>query len=352
MKAGISKSAYGTLPDGTTVDCFTLTHGRGVTAKLITLGATLAELHLPDRSGKPADVTLGFDELSGWLNPLNPYMGCTVGRYANRIAQGRFQLDGKSYELAVNNGSCSLHGGLRGFDKAVWQAEPIPSEHGLAVEFRHTSPDGDEGYPGTLQLRVIYTLTEANELWLDYFAETDQPTVLNLTNHTYWNLAGEGHVLDHLAHLPCSRITEVAGESIPTGQFQNVAGTPFDFTRPATIGSRLHQLDNSPRGYDHNYILDATANGHPALAARIEEPGSGRVLEVLTTEPGVQFYTGNFLDGSLVGKGGRSYQQHHGFCLETQHFPDSPHHPHFPSTILRPGEAYRQSTIHRFSTLA
>jgi aldose 1-epimerase len=352
MQAAISRSPYGKLPDGSVIDCFTLSNGAGITAKLLTLGATLAELHAPDRSGRTADITLGFDDLAGWLEPKNPYMGCVVGRYANRIANGRFTLEGKCYQLAVNNGACSLHGGLRGFDKMVWKAREMTTDDGVAVEFSHTSPDGDEGYPGRLALKITYTLTAASELRLDYFAETDQPTVLNLTNHAYWNLAGEGTVLNHVARIASSRITEVEGESIPTGRLIPVKGTPFDFTSPATIGSRLDQIGNRPAGYDHNYVLESDANGRPALAARIEDPASGRVLEVLTTEPGMQFYTGNYLDGSLTGKGGRNYRQHEGFCLETQHFPDSPNHPQFPSTTLRPGEQYRQTTIHRFSTVS
>jgi aldose 1-epimerase len=352
MQGAISRSSYGRLPDGSAIDCFTLSSGAGVTARLLTLGATLAELHAPDRSGRTADITLGFDHLAGWLNPTNPYMGCIVGRFANRIVNGRFTLEGRTYQLAVNNGACSLHGGLRGFDKAVWQAQEKTTADGVAVEFSHVSLDGDEGYPGRLTLAVTYTLTTANELRLDYIAETDQPTVLNLTNHAYWNLGGDGTVLNHLVRIRSARITEVAAESIPTGRLIPVEGTPFDFNAPAAIGARIDRIGNRPCGYDHNYVLDGPVNGQPALAARIEDPACGRVLEVLTTEPGMQFYTGNYLDGSLTGKGGRKYGQHSGLCLETQHFPDSPNHPQFPSTTLRPGEQYRQTTIHRFSTLA
>ena len=341
-------STYGTTPDGSVVEQYALTNKRGITAKLLTLGATLAELHAPDRSGELKDITLGFDDLQGWLNPHNPYMGCTVGRYANRIANGRFALDGTTYQLAVNNGTCSLHGGLRGFNKSVWKAEPLTTPHGQGVKFSHTSPDGDEGYPGTLQVSVTFTLSDSDELRLDYLAETDKPTVLNLTNHTYWNLAGDGKVLDHVAQIFASQITEVNEESIPSGRLITVQNTPFDFNRPTSIRSRLNQIGNNPAGYDHNYVLDALADGSPTRAARISDPNSGRVLEVLTTEPGMQFYTGNHLKGLVTGKRGRSYQQHDAFCLETQHFPDSPNQPAFPSTVLRPGQQYRQTTIHRF----
>ena len=352
MQPAIQESSYGTLPDGAEVRVFELVNRSGLRARIMTLGATLIELQAPDRNGNLADVTLGFDDLAGWLKPDNPYMGATVGRYANRIAGGRLQINGTLHQLALNNGPCSLHGGVKGFDKKLWNATPRPGPEGPAVEFKLTSPDGDENYPGTLQVHVVYTLTHANELRIDYTARADRETVVNLTNHAYWNLAGSDDVLAHVARIAASRVTEVNPDGIPSGRLLPVDGTPFDFKSPATIGSRLSGIGNTPVGYDHNYVLDAGLVNKPAFAARVEEASSGRVLEVWTTEPGVQFYTGNFLDGTLTGKGGRPYGKHAGFCLETQHFPDSPNHPHFPSTILKPGDTYRQSTVHRFTTLA
>ena len=349
--ARISKTSYGTLPDGREVHAFTLKNQAGLTARVMTRGATLIEPHAPDRAGRLTDITLGYDTLEGWLRPGNPYMGCIVGRYANRIAGGKFSLEGTDYSLAVNNGPNSLHGGLKGFDKAVWQAEEVATDDGVAVCFAHTSPDGDEGYPGELHVRVTYTLTESNELRLDYEARTKATTVLNLTNHSYWNLRGEGTIHEHRLQLNASAVTAVDPTSIPTGELVPVAGTPWSFLEPAPIGSRMAEVGSDPVGYDHNYAIDGGGGGTPVLTARVEEPASGRVLELLTTEPGVQLYTGNYLDGSEPGKGGCRYPQHGGFCLETQHFPDSPNQPGFPSTVLRPGAVYRQSTIHRFSTL-
>lgn len=351
MSAAVNRTIQGRLPDGTAVESFTLVNGAGLTARVMTRGATLLELHAPDRLGRTADVTLGFDTWEGWLQSANPYMGCIVGRYANRIARGRFTLDGREYRLAVNNGENSLHGGLCGFDKVVWAAE-LPSRGRPAVRFSYTSVDGEEGYPGTLRAEVTYSLTEDNALQLDYLAATDLPTVVNLTNHTYWNLAGDEIITDHVLTLCASQFTEVDGEGIPTGRLREVAGTPWDFRTPAPIGSRLALLGNHPAGYDHNYVVQGGGGAEPVLAARVEEPVSGRVMEVLTTHPGMQFYTANHLDGTLRGKGGRVYARHAGFCLETQHYPDSPHHPAFPSTVLRPGQTYRHTTIHRFSTTA
>lgn len=352
VERGISQSCYGTLDNGAAVDSFTLVNRRGTSARLLTLGATLAELHVRDRAGTTADVTLGFDTLEGWLQPDNPYMGCIVGRYANRIAKGRFTLEGRHHQLAINNGTCSLHGGIRGFNQHLWQANPRSDEDGLSVEFRMASPDGEEGYPGTLNVRVIYTLTEADELRLDYRAETDRPTVLNLTNHAYWNLGATRDIHDHIAQIHASRITQTGPESIPTGEFTEVANTPFDLTAPVRLGDRISETGMDPAGYDNNFIIDGWGDGQLKPAARVEDPGSGRVLEVFTTEPGVQFYTANYLDGSLKGKAGQAYAQHSGFCLEAQHFPDSPNHPHFPSTVLRPGAVYQQTTLHRFSVVS
>jgi aldose 1-epimerase len=350
MNSRVSKVTYGTLPDGTAVECFTLTNRHGLSAGLMTRGATLVSLQAPDRGGRLADVTLGFDSLEEWLNPANPYMGCIVGRYANRIARGSFTLDGKEHRLAINNGPNALHGGLHGFDKVVWSAQVLNGEI-PAVKFSHTSPDGEEGYPGTLRAEVTYSLSDTNELRLDYLATTDQPTVINLTNHAYWNLAGEGTVTDHVLTLQAGQFTEVNTESIPTGMLRDVAGTPMDFRTPAPLGARIDQIGNQPAGYDHNFVIQGGGGSQPVLAARVEHPSSGRVLEILTTHPGVQLYTGNYLDGTLVGKGGERYARHAGFCLETQHYPDSPNQPAFPTTVLRPGQTYRQITIHRFSTL-
>ncbi len=344
MPAQVRKSSFGKLPDGTAVDLYTLENANGVVAKVTNYGTIVSELHVPDRDGKSGDVVLGFDNLEQYLKG-HPCFGCTVGRVANRIAKGRFTLDGKTYTLAVNNGPNHLHGGLEGFDKKVWQAEP---QSGAAVKFTYTSPDGEEGYPGTLAAAVTMTLTDANELRLDYCATTDKPTPVNLTNHSYFNLAGHGDALRHELMIAADYYTPSDSASIPTGEIKSVKGTPMDFTRPQAIGSRFAQLHNVPVGYDNNYVLDGGGKGL-SLAARAYDPESGRVLEVYTTEPGVQLYTANFLDGSLTGKGGVVYQQHAAFCLETQHFPDSVNKPGFPSVILRPGQTYRQTTVFKFS---
>jgi aldose 1-epimerase len=288
---------------------------------------------------------LGFDTLGPYLKG-HPHFGCTAGRVANRIAKGTFVLDGKTYHLAINNGPNHLHGGLKGFDKAVWKAEPQPA---AAVKFSYTSPDGEEGYPGSLQTTVTMTLTDANELRIDYSAVTDKPTLVNLTNHSYFNLAGTGDILRHELTINADAVTAVDDTLIPTGEIRPVAGTPLDFRTPQTIGSRFSQLETTPVGYDDNYVLNWGGKAL-AFAARVFEPKSGRVMEVFTTQPGVQLYTANWLDGSLIGKGGVAYRQHAALCLETQHFPDSVNHPNFPSVVLRPGETYRQTTVHKFST--
>jgi aldose 1-epimerase len=307
----------------------------------------ITELWVPDRNKKLGDIVLGFDNLESYLKG-HPYFGCTVGRYANRIAKGRFTLDGREYTLATNNGPNHLHGGLKGFDKKVWKAEPVEVKGGVAVRFTLTSPDGDEGYPGTLSATIVYTLTDKNELRIDYTATTDKATPVNLTNHSYFNLAGDGDILGHVVLLNADRYTPVDGTLIPTGELAKVKGTVMDFTQPMPIGSRIGQLTNDPRGYDHNYVLNSGGK-RLALAARVTEPKTGRVMEISTTEPGIQFYTGNFLDGTLKGKRGTVYQKHFGFCLETDHFPDSPNQPKFPSVILRPGKTYKQTTVHKFS---
>lgn len=352
-KPGVVKVPYGKTKDGKPVDQYVLTNAKGMTVKLITYGAAITELWVPDREGKLADVNLGFEDLKGWESKGNPFFGCIVGRYANRIAGGKFSLDGKEYTLAKNNGPNHLHGGLKGFDKAVWHAKIVdPSRLPLAVTFSHRSPDGEEGYPGNLDVEVTYELTDDNALNIHYKATTDKPTPINLTNHAYFNLAGHhaGDILDHLVTIKAANITPTDDSLIPTGKIEPVKDSPYDFTRPKKIGADLRKIKAKPIGYDINYVLDAGKTDKPALAVTVFEPGSGRVLEMLTTEPGVQFYTGNFLDGTVKGKGGAVYKQHAGFCLEAQHFPDSPNQSTFPSVILRPGKTYSQTTIFRFST--
>jgi aldose 1-epimerase len=345
MKSNVQVSRFGQLSDGTAVDLFTLTNASGLVAKITNYGTIITELHVPDRAGKNGDVVLGFDNLEQYLKE-HPYFGCTVGRVANRIAKGRFTLDDKTYDLAVNNGPNHLHGGLKGFDKMVWKAEP---QTGAAVKFSYTSADGEEGYPGQVAVVVVMTLTDRNELSIDYTATTDKPTPINLTNHSYFNLAGQGEVLNHELLIAAEQFTPKDQNSIPTGEIKPVKGTPMDFTKPHAIGSRFSQLEEKPVGYDHNYVLNGSGKAL-SLAARAFEPRTGRVLEVSTTEPGVQLYTANYLDGSLIGKRGTVYGQHSGFCLETQHFPDSVNKPKFPSTILRPGKKYHQTTVHKFAT--
>jgi aldose 1-epimerase len=343
----VTKMDFGKTTDGDPVTLYTLTNGK-VTAKVMTYGALLTELHVPDRGGKPADVVLGFDNLQGYLAG-HPYFGATIGRVANRIAGGKFTLKGKEYTLAKNDGPNTLHGGLKGFDKVAWKAEVVDSPSGVAVRFTYRSPDGEEGFPGNLTASVTYTLTGQNELRLDYTATTDQATPVNLTNHSYFNLAGPGSgpILGHELMLAADQYTPVDDTLIPTGQTAPVKGTPLDFTSPTAIGARIDQLKGEPGGYDHNFVL--RGGGALPLAARAYDPRSGRVLEMFTTEPGVQFYSGNFLDGKLTGKGGIAYKKHQGFCLEAQHFPDSVHHPNFPSVVLEPGKTYTQTTVYKFS---
>ncbi len=332
------------MPDGTAVDLYTLTNANGLVAKITNFGTIITELHAPDRQGTPGDVVLGFDNLPQYMQK-HPYFGCTVGRFANRTAGGKFTLDGKTYTLAINNGPNALHGGLKGFDKMVWNAEPQP---GAAVKFAYTSPDGEEGYPGRLKVTVEMTLTDANELRIDYTAATDKPTVLNLTNHSYFNLFGEGDILGHELMLAADYYTPSDTNLIPTGEIRAVKGTALDFTTRRPIGARITEVGNEESGYDHNYVINNGGKGL-VLAARVYEPRTGRLMEVRTTEPGVQFYTANYLDGSLTGKRGIVYRRQNGFCLETQHFPDSVNKPIFPSTILRPGETYRQTTVYQFT---
>jgi aldose 1-epimerase len=345
MKANVNKSNFGKLPDGTAVELYTLTNAHGLLAKISTYGTIITELHVPDRGGKLGDIVLGFDNLAQYLKG-HPYFGCTVGRVANRIAKGKFTLDGKTYTLAVNNGPNHLHGGLKGFDKVVWKAEP---QVGAAVKFTYTSADGEEGYPGKLAVTVVMTLTDANELRIDYTATTDKATPVNLTNHSYFSLAGTGDVLAHELMLAADEYTPTDTTLIPTGEIKAVKGTPVDFTSPKAIGARITEVGNEEKGYDHNFVIRGGGKSL-TLAARVYEPRTGRVMEVHTTEPGVQLYSANYLDGSLIGKNGVVYGRHTAFCLETQHYPDSVNQPKFPSTILRPGQTYKQTTVHKFET--
>ncbi len=353
-EGSVDKAEFGKTPEGETVDAYTLTNSEGMQIRAITFGGIITSIRVPDRTGKLDDVALGFDNLESYLrNP--PYFGAIIGRYGNRIGRGRFTLDGKTYTLAINNRPNHLHGGNKGFDKVVWQAEPFKNADSVGVVFTHTSPDGDEGYPGTLSLRVSYTLNDKNELAFDYEATTDKATPVNLTQHSYFNLGGEGNgdILGHVMTIYASRITPVDQNLIPTGELAPVEGTPFDFRKPAAIGARIADNDTQIRygnGYDHNFVLDRNGEGL-VMAAHVEDPVTGRVLEVSTTEPGMQFYTGNFLDGTLTGKSGKVYKQRSGFALETQHFPDSPNKPEFPNTILKPGETYRSKTVYAFSVM-
>ncbi|NTV81329.1 MAG: galactose mutarotase [Candidatus Aminicenantes bacterium] len=347
-RMAITREVFGNLPDGAPVDIYTLKNEAGLEARVMTYGATLVSLKVPDRGGAFADVNLGFDTLAGYLG-THPYFGVIVGRYANRIAKARFNLNGVEYGLAPNNNGNTLHGGLRGFDKVVWTAEALQVAAGVGLRLTYLSKDMEEGFPGNLAVTVVYMVTNANELTIDYEAVTDKATPVNLTNHAYWNLKGEGNgdILGHVLRLEADRITAVdsAANLIPTGEILPVTGTPFDFASPYAIGERIALVEG---GYDHNFVLKS-GGGTLGLAARVEEPGSGRVLEIWTDQPAIQLYTGNFLDGTVVGKGGKAYRKHFGFCLETQHYPDSPNHPNFPSTILEPGRTYRTATVHMFS---
>jgi aldose 1-epimerase len=352
---GVTQTPFGVTQAGDSIDLFTMVNANGIEVRAISYGGIILSLRTPDREGNFADIVLGYDDLQGYETD-SPYFGAVVGRYGNRIANGRFTLDGETYDLARNNGPNHLHGGVRGFDKVVWEAESMESHDGVSVVFSHTSPAGDEGYPGELSVRVTYTLSDSDELIVDYIATTDAPTPVNLTQHTYFNLVGDAarDVLDHELMINADAYTPVDSTLIPTGAIAPVAGTPFDFTTPTPIGARIdsqnEQLANGG-GYDHNFVLNRGGTGL-VLAARVTEPTTGRVLEVRTTEPGLQFYSGNFLDGSIRGKSGRIYGHRYGFCLETQHFPDSPNHANFPSTILRPGEEYRSRTVFAFGTTA
>lgn len=349
LAATAGRSPFGSMPEGATVDLFTLKNPAGMEVRAISYGAILVSIRTPDRTGRFADIALGFDALDDYLT-RSRFFGALVGRYGNRIANGRFTIDGRPVQLATNSGTNHLHGGVKGFDKVLWQGEPFERDGAAGVTFSYTSRDGEEGYPGTLKTTVVYTLTPRNELVVDYTATTDKPTIINLTQHSYFNLAGEGHgdVRGHEVTLAADRFTPVDAGMIPTGELTAVAGTPFDFRTATAIGARIdegHPQLKVAGGYDHNFVL----NGGPSLhvAARVVEPSSGRTLQVDTTEPGVQFYTGNKLTGA-IGKGGHVYGPRTGFCLETQHFPDSPNKPNFPSTVLRPGDIHRSKTVFTF----
>jgi aldose 1-epimerase len=351
-KMNVQKETYGQI-DGKTVDLYTLTNANGVEMQVSTYGGIVTSLKLPDKNGNFADVVLGFNNLEGYVKQ-SPYFGAIIGRYGNRIANGKFTLDGQEYTLAQNNGPNSLHGGLKGFDKVVWEAQPFTGRDSVGLILHYLSKDGEEGFPGNLDVTVKYTLTNANAFRIDYAAETDKPTILNLTNHTYWNFAGEGSgdILRHVLMLNADSYTPVDATLIPTGEIAPVEGTPMDFRTPTAIGARINadfQQLKFAGGYDHNWVLNKPAEGKLSLAATVYEPTSGRFMQIYTTEPGIQFYSGNFLDGSIIGKSGKPYNHRDGFCLETQHYPDSPNHPNFPSVVLRPGEKYATTTIHKFS---
>lgn len=342
-------SEFGRMPDGTLVRLFTLTNSRGTKARITEYGGILTELHVRDRSGSLGNVVLGFQSLERYLQG-HPFFGALTGRYANRIAGAKFSLDGTTHNITQNHGAHTLHGGKLGFDKRVWKGEPLPGPAGgSGVVFRYTSADGEEGYPGRLVCAVTYTLTDDDELRIDYLAETDKPTIVNLTNHSYFNLTGSGTILDHVVQLDARHYTPVDPTLIPTGEIRSVAGTALDFTEPHSIGERAAQAGLAVPGYDHNFVLN---HGGVSLgrAARLSEPSTGRVMEVWTTEPGIQLYTANNLDGSIVGTGGVLYPKYAGVCLETQKFPDSPNKPWFPSSVVRPGTPYRSTTAFRFST--
>ena len=351
--ATMEKTIFGKTPEGREVYLFQLKNKSGMNASIITFGVTLVSLNVPDRNGVKSDIVLGFDSLTSYMNQ-SPYFGSTIGRYGNRIGKGTFELNGVKYSLAVNNGANHLHGGLKGFDKVIWVVDQKESVQGKSLALTYVSKDGEEGYPGTLTAKVVYSLTDGNELRIDYTATTDKPTVVNLTHHSYFNLAGAGNgdILGHELFIDADRFTPIDSGLIPTGELKSVRGTPMDFTTPAAIGARINDSYEQLKkggGYDHNWVLNKSTPSF-GLAARAYEKTTGRVVEVLTSEPALQFYSGNFLDGTLTGKGGKKYEHRFGFCLETQHYPDSPNKPQFPSTVLNPGVVYKTSTVYRFST--
>jgi aldose 1-epimerase len=349
----VTKSDFGQTPDGQPVDLYTLRNTKGAEACILTYGGIVQKLRMPDKHGQFADVVLGFDTLAGYTGPNCPFFGAMVGRYGNRIAGATFQLEGRTYTLAKNNNGNSLHGGLRGFDKVVWTARSSVGVHGPQLVLAYVSKDGEEGFPGNLEVTAIYTLTEDNALKLEYTARTDRPTIVNLTHHSYFNLAGQGNgdILNHVLYINADQTTPVDRNLITTGAFADVAGTPFDFRKPTTIGARINDPDPILQygpGYDHNWVIHKPL-GQLGLMARVVEPNSGRVLEVLSDEPGLQFYTGNFLDGSLAGKEGKVYQRRSAFCMEPEHYPDSPNKPNFPSVELKPGQTFHNTIVYKFS---
>jgi len=343
-KCKVEKSFFGFMPEGDSVMLFTLKNEKDIEIKITNFGGIITEIHTPDRNGKLGNIALGFDNLEQYLAG-HPNFGALIGRFGNRIADAKFTLDGETYLLAANNGDNTLHGGLIGFDDVLWDPVVISCNERAALKLSYTSPDGEEGYPGTLKVEVTYELL-MDQLFITYEAVTDKATPVNLTNHSYFNLAGEGTILDHILYINASKYTPVDDELIPTGELANVEGTPFDFRKPTIIGERINEVGADPVGYDHNYVLDGSEIDK-VLAAKLMDPKSGRSLEVTTTEPGIQFYTGNFLNGTLVS-GNVTYVKNSGLCLETQHFPDSPNQPDFPSTILSPGEKFVSQTIFKF----
>jgi aldose 1-epimerase len=346
----VEQRSFGQTKDGKPVTLFTLKNNSGAEAGIINYGGLVIFLKVPDRNGHFDDVVLGYDNLADYIKD-SPYFGALIGRYGNRIAKGKFTLDGKEYKLAINNGPNALHGGLVGFDKVVWEPKVLVSLDGPALELRYTSKDGEEGYPGTLTVKAVYTLTSDNALKLEFTATTDKDTVINLTQHSYFNLAGKGDILNHVVTIPADKFTPVDSTLIPTGELKPVEGTPFDFRTPTAIGARINQDDQQLKyggGYDHNWVINKQM-GKLTLMGRVYEPSTGRVLEVYSTEPGLQFYTGNFLDGKLTGKGGWVYQFRNGFCMEAQHYPDSPNQPNFPSVVLKPGQEYHNTINFKFS---
>lgn len=348
VKPSVEKSAFGKLDDGTLIDMYTLKNATGATAKIITYGGIITELWVPDRNGKPGDVVLGFDDLKGYTSGPHPYFGAIIGRVANRIAKGKFTLDGKQYTLATNGGPNTLHGGNVGFDRRVWKAEPFSDAHSASVRLSYLSPDGEENFPGNLSVTVVYSLIDDNALKIEYRATTDEPTLVNLTNHSYFNFAGSGDILHDVLTINADSYTPSDSTMIPTGEIKPVKDTPLDFTRPMAIGARIDSLKPDPGGYDHNYVL----NGEPGelrFAARAVDPANGRRMEVWTTEPGLQFYSAIHLDGSIIGKRGVAYPAFGALCLETQHFPDAINHPNFPSIVLRPGAEFHSETVYKFS---
>ena len=349
-KGQITVKPFGQTKDGVDVKLYTLRNSQGAEAGICNYGGLVIFLKVPDRNGRMGDVALGYDQLDGYLKDT-PYFGALIGRYGNRIAKGKFTLDGKEYTLAINNAPNALHGGLKGFDKVVWDAKIVANPEGPSLRLRYLSKDGEEGYPGNLSVTAVYTLTEDNGLKLEYTATTDKDTVVNLTQHSYFNLAGKGDILNHEVMIPADKFTPVDSTLIPIGELRPVEGTPFDFRKPTAIGARIGQDDEQLKfggGYDHNWVVNKQL-GQLTVMARVYEPTSGRVLEVLSTEPGLQFYTGNFLDGKITGKGGWVYQFRNAFCMEPQHYPDSPNQPNFPSVVLKPGQVYKHTIIYRFS---